>query len=100
MNSTQTRLERLFVMGAATVGVLSVGALASAYWSEGGTGTAHAGAGSVVAPANVVAAASAGSAPVPTDQEHPCRGHERDVDRRVDARDGQPAAADDQGLQP
>ncbi|MEY2444164.1 MAG: hypothetical protein QOE00_744, partial [Ilumatobacteraceae bacterium] len=64
MNSTQTRLERLFVMGAATVGVLSVGALASAYWSEGGTGTAHAGAGSVVAPANVVAAASAGSAVV------------------------------------
>ena len=59
------RIIRLLVVVAVAVGVFSLAALAWAYWTHSGVGTASASVGTLAAPANVTAAPAAGSATVP-----------------------------------
>ena len=61
----RTRFARRFAVAAGAVGVLSVAALAWAYWTQSGVGSASVGIGALAAPANVAATPTAGSATVP-----------------------------------
>src|SRR5450755_1422930 len=56
------RLARRVVLAAGVVGLLSVAALAWAYWTQSGVGNASVGIGALAAPANVVPTSTAGSA--------------------------------------